>query len=107
MKALACGILLAGSVAAGVLPAFAQVDLSPEQRKSAFESILKQKPLDPNAPPALFKMNRGDELPSSIQPNDFPVEMTDPSVRQYQYVIVGDQMVLIDPATRKIVEVVR
>jgi hypothetical protein len=107
MKALACRILLAGSVAAGVLPAFAQPDLSPEQRKSAFESIIKQRTLDPNAPPVLFKMNRGDELPSSVQPNDFPVEMTDPSVRQYQYVIVGDQMVLIDPATRKIVEVVR
>jgi len=106
MKALACGILLAGSVAAGALPALAQADLSPEQLKSAFESIVNQKMPAPH-PPAAFDVNRGDELPSSIQPNDFPVEMTDPSVRQYQYVIVNDQIVLVDPATRKIVAIVR
>jgi hypothetical protein len=106
MKTLAYGILLAGSVAAGALPAFAQADLSPEQRKSAYESVIKQKTPEPHRPPA-FNVSRGDQLPSSVQSYDFPVEMTDPSVRQYQYIVINNQVLLIDPATRRIVEVVR
>jgi hypothetical protein len=100
------GMLCAAGVLASVSASMAQAELTDEQRTNAYKSIVREKTPEPHRPPG-FNISVGDRLPSSVLPNEFPNSVEDKAIQRYQYIAVNNQVVLIDPKTRKIVEVLR
>jgi hypothetical protein len=97
-----CGVALVASVSAS----YAQVQLTEEQRTAAYKSVIREKTPEPHRPSG-FNIILGQPLPSSVPTNEFPASVDDKAIRQYQYVAVDNQVVLIDPKTRKMVEVLK
>jgi hypothetical protein len=56
------------------------------------------------APPPGFTVTAGAVLPGSVTLYNFPEER---HWGQYEYTVIGDQPVLVDPGTRKVIEVIR
>ncbi len=54
--------------------------------------------------PSGFTVATGAVLPGNIVLQAFPADI---GVTQYQYVIIGQQPVLVEPRTRRIVEIIR
>ncbi len=48
-------------------------------------------------------VSRGEVLPQTVELHSFPAEV---GVTQYRYVVVGDNMYLVNPSDRRIVEVI-
>jgi len=59
------------------------------------------------APPADFRFSRGIEVPESVELYDVPATVEVPAVRRYRYTVIDNQVVLVDPRTRRIVEIIR
>jgi hypothetical protein len=78
--------------------------LSPEQRTKITTVIKKQnvKPVHGN-----FSINIGTRVPSTVHYYPLPVEVVTiyPEWRGYNYILVGNQILVIDPDTREIVAV--
>jgi len=56
------------------------------------------------APPAGFTVTTGAVLPQSVNLYSFPAEH---HWGHYEYTVIGDQPVLVDPGTRRVVEIIR
>ncbi len=100
------GALIAAGLVAAASPAFAQAELSNEQRSEAYRSIIRERTPEPHRPPG-FNIIIGSQLPSSVLPYDFPDDVKDPAIRRYRYIAVNNMVVLIDKSTGRIVEVLR
>jgi hypothetical protein len=106
MKAVVIGIALLGSIALAP-SALAQTDLSSEQRQDAYDSVIRQRTPEPYRPPAFNNISPGSRVPDSVQSYQFPNEVKDEGIRRYQYIVINNRLVLIDPKTRRIVDVVK
>jgi len=116
-SALAIGIGAAAkafaalTVAAAVLvlwlasPAFPQVAISAEQEKELYTALLQAR--IPNPPPASFNASVGMEVPAGVELYPMPGEIRIDPVRRYRFTVMLDEVVLVDPATRKVVLVLR
>jgi hypothetical protein len=95
---------LAGLVlAAGTsLAAADTIIVTPEQQTVIREYVVKQH-VEPIAPPADFELSVGATLPDTVemQPLDVPDIET-----QYDYVVLDGQTVLVEPGTRRIVQII-
>jgi hypothetical protein len=58
----------------------------------------------PIATPPGFTVTTGAVLPSSVTLYTFPAER---HWGDYQYTVIGDQPVVVDPATRRVIDVIR
>jgi hypothetical protein len=56
------------------------------------------------APPPGFTVTTGAVLPETVNLYSFP---PDHNWGHYEYTVIGDQPVLVDPGTRKVVEIIR
>ena len=54
--------------------------------------------------PSGFNVTVGATLPEAVEVESFP---TDVGVTQYRYVVIGDQTVLVDPSSRRIIDVLQ
>jgi hypothetical protein len=77
--------------------------ISPADETQMREYIVKEHPA-PIAPPAGFTVTTGAVLPESVNLYNFPAERP---WGHYSYTVIGDQRVLVDPATRRVVEIIR
>ena len=61
------------------------------------------------APPAELQISVGAEIPSSVELSAFPdaVYVEVPVLKRYKYVYVNNQLVLVDPETSQIVEIIQ
>jgi hypothetical protein len=90
--------LLAG---AGIAAADTLV-LTPEETTTVHEYITTQK-VTPVEPPAGFQISVGATLPEGVEVHALDV----PKIKhKYEYVVIGKQTVLVEPETRKIVQVI-
>ena len=55
----------------------------------------------------IFRFSRGIEVPESVELYDVPATVEVPAVRRYRYTVIDNQVVLVDPRTRRIVEIIR
>jgi hypothetical protein len=95
---LASGLLLAG---AGIAAADTVV-VTPEEQTAIHEYVATQK-ITPVEPPAGVQISVGATLPDTVEVHSLDV----PKVKtKYDYVVVGKQTVLVEPGTRKIVQVI-
>jgi hypothetical protein len=109
MKAL----LLAAVAAVGLAgPALAQTTttttttrttvIEPAQRTAIQQYIVRERPRAV-AVPSGFTVRVGATLPSSVELHTFPETV---GVREYRYTVIGDQTVLVEPGSRRVVAVV-
>jgi len=81
--------------------------LSAAQRATIFKAINQEK--DKITPPPPFQPRIGAEAPASmalyILPDDALAQI--PDGQQYKYTVVQNQVVLVDPTTMRIVDVIR
>lgn len=83
--------------------AFAQtVILQPQQQTIVREYIIAH-PIEPIAPPPDFQVTVGEVLPDIVEIT--PLDAPDLGAT-YSYVVIDGQTLLVDPGTRRIVQVV-
>jgi hypothetical protein len=82
-----------------------RLTLSAEQRKTVYQLMIKEK--QKSQPPADVQVRVGAKLPHTVELYDVPNDVTVTQVKQYKYTIWNDQVVLVDPSTRTVVEVIR
>jgi hypothetical protein len=99
---LAVGALL-GSVA--FAQAQAVIELTPEQRTTIYSTITREPVRVP--PPAGFSFRVGAAVPAEVELYAVPEAVAVPSVRRYRYTVWNDQIVLVDPGSRKVVQIIR
>src|SRR4051794_34227395 len=98
LPAFAGLILLAG---AGVAAADTLV-LTPDETTAVHEYITTQK-VTPVEPPSGFEVSVGATLPDTIELHALDVPKVQ---KKYEYVVIGKQTVLVEPQTRKIIQVI-
>lgn len=104
VKGALAAVLLAGT--AGIAAAQTVViDLTPDQRTTIFRSMTRERITV--APPADFRARVGVEVPSSVELLPVPDTVEVPAIRRYRYTVIEDQVVLVDPSTRRVVEIIR
>ncbi len=79
------------------------VTIQPEIRTKVREYVTTNKAKSV-AVPSGFTVSTGAVLPESVEIQSFPSTV---GVTQYRYAVVGDQTVLVDPGSRRIIEVIR
>ena len=98
------GLYVAGFAAAlFTTQAFAQaVVIAPEQRTVIKEYVVKEK-----IRPHRFqsRVTVGATLPADVELAPVP-ETWGPTFRSYRYVYTGDDVVLVDPSSRRVVEII-
>ncbi len=93
-------IITAAALAAGLSMAAAQdVVITPEQ-DTVVREYVKKKPLASISVPGV-ELNIGSTLPETVEVHRFE-DMPD---MEYQYTVVDDRTVLVEPETRRIVKV--
>ncbi|MDN5928071.1 MAG: DUF1236 domain-containing protein [Hyphomicrobiales bacterium] len=103
MKTLVSSLLAAGILAAGTGFALADtVVIAPAQQKVIHEYVIKQ-----NSAPVVLPSDTAVEV-GTVVPDTVEIHQLDvPDMQvQYDYMVVNGQTVLVDPQTRKIVEII-
>jgi hypothetical protein len=101
--------LRTGLVAAALIGglAFAQaqavIELTPEQRTTVYTTITKQKV---RAAPAGVTFSVGAVVPAEVELYAMPAAVEVPTIRRYRYTVWNDQVVLVDPQSRKVVQII-
>jgi hypothetical protein len=93
----------------GVSPA-AQLSLTPTQKAAIFDAV-KQADVKPSAPPRMSPATVavGAQLPPSIELHVLPdaALAQAPETKLLQYTVVDSQVVLVDPTTMRVVDIIR
>jgi hypothetical protein len=86
----------------------AGLQLSPQQRSMIFQSVSREKD-KVKLPPGQINASVGAELPASIELYTVPdpVAAEIPNAKLYKYTVVNGEVVLVDPTSMKVVEVIR
>jgi hypothetical protein len=103
MKTLVSSLLAAGILVSGAGFALADtVVIAPEQQRVIHEYVVRQDPA-PVVLPSDTMVEVGTVVPDTVEIHQLDV----PDLQvQYDYMIVNGQTVLVDPQTRKIVQII-
>jgi hypothetical protein len=88
----------------GTAPSFAQavIELSPDQRTTIREYVVRERVPVARIP---GEVRVGVALPADVELVAVP-EPWGPSVRRYRYVHWNDRVLLVDPSSRKVVQII-
>lgn len=78
-----------------------EIVISPERQTEIREYVVKQE-VAPVELPSDFQLSVGSTIPDTVELNAVEV----PDVK-YRYVVIGNQTVLVEPATRKVVYIIQ
>lgn len=83
------------------------IQLTPAQRTQVYQNVIKDRSGAPA--PAGISLRIGARVPATVELNDLPdsVATQIPSVSQFKYVVAQNQVVLVDPSTNEVVEIIR
>lgn len=95
-----CGIFGAALCLFAVSASAQTGQITPEQERAIFGVLIKQKPA--KSPPASFNASVGMDVPAGVELYELPADSALDPVRRYRYTVMGDQVVLVDPASRKV-----
>lgn len=89
------------------------VVLSPEQRTVIYRTVTRERRVTPPtavvpAPGPVVSYEVGAPVPREVAVYDFPEDayMDVPELRRYRYVYVNNRLVLVDPSTSRVVDVI-
>jgi hypothetical protein len=80
----------------------ATVSIQPEVRTKVKQYVTTSKPKAVTVPSGVA-ISRGTVLPETVEIQSFP---SDVGVSEYRYAVVGNQTVLVEPSSRRIIEVI-
>jgi len=83
------------------------IQLTPAQRTQVYQNVIKDR--DATPAPAGIPLRIGAKLPATVELNELPdnVAAQVPSVSRYKFVVAQNQVVLVDPSTKEVVEIIR
>ena len=83
------------------------LNLTSAQQSEIWQSVNKQNMKEPT--PAGFKAMVGEVVPTSIKLHALPNDATRgvPAVRSYEFAMLQDQVLLVDPQSKKIADIIR
>ena len=82
------------------------VELSPTQRTTIYRTITRERV---HSAPQSVDVRIGARLPRSVTLREIPAAAIEdvPIVRSYRYMVVNNEVVLVDPATSEVIEIIR
>jgi hypothetical protein len=82
------------------------LSLNTAQKQTIYSSISNQKQKE-TAPPT-FRAAVGAVVPTSIELQDLPKSIVDliPELKDYEYAMVANQVLLVDPKNKQVVEII-
>jgi hypothetical protein len=80
------------------------MEITPDQERTVYTNIYGQRVVTETTPQ--FDVQVGTVVPSDVQMYDVPASVEYAPIHQYRYVTVGNRVVLIEPATRRVVRVI-
>jgi hypothetical protein len=85
----------------------AGLELTPEQRQLIVTSVSSKTSQSTAAPPT-FHPNVGATVPTSVEVAPMPDTLTQvvPRLKGYEFAMVGGQVLIIDPKSKQIIEVI-
>ena len=94
-----------GAVTTGTAVSGGRIRLSPDERRT-IHTIVMREPSCRYEPRIDFRI--GIPLPSAVQVCDFPEAIVTevPEVRRYRFMVRGDEVVIVDPDERRVVDVI-
>jgi hypothetical protein len=87
------------------------VRLSPEQRTTVYRSVTRERHVAPGAvvrPGPVVRYEVGAPVGRDVELYDFPQDtyVEVPTLKRYRYVYVNNQLVLVDPETSQVVDII-
>jgi len=101
-RALIAGAIAVGMFAAGQAYAQAIVEIAPEQRTKIKQYVVREK-----VRPAQIteRVTVGATLPATVELQTVPSDWG-PTVTRYRYVYYDNHVVLVEPSSRKVIEII-
>jgi len=83
-----------------------RIELTPAQRTTIYRTVTRERL---QAAEPAFAVRLGARVPEAVELQDIPsaVVADVPTVRRYRYMVVNNEVVLVDPATSQVVEIIR
>jgi hypothetical protein len=83
------------------------VQLSAEQRTQIYQAVIKDR--SHKAAPAGLSIRIGAKVPASVELYELPANVATqvPDVKGFKFVVAQNQVILVDPATNEVVEIIR
>lgn len=80
--------------------------LTPEQRTTVYKHVVRERVVTPRG--ELIEYRVGTRVPREIELRTFDEDLyvQAPALRPYRYVYVNNQLVLVDPETSEVVEII-
>ena len=101
---LAGGMSTALLFSTGLIFAQAVLQISPEQERTVYTNIYGQRVVTETTPD--FDVAVGAVLPGEVKIYEVPTTVEYAPVREYRYATVGSRVVLVEPATRRVIRVI-
>lgn len=85
------------------------VTLDTHQREIVKRDIMRTRTSARRDSDVKFELREGVEVPQRVTLQSFPTEVWHevPALKTYRYVVIEDQIVLVDPETREVIEILR
>jgi len=85
-----------------------RVELTPAQRTTIYRSVTRER-VQMQMVPQGVDVRLGARVPQTVELREMPSALvTDvPTVRRYRYMVINNEVVLVDPATSEVVEIIR
>jgi hypothetical protein len=83
-----------------------RVELTPAQRTTIYRTVTRE---HVRVAPPSFAVRLGARVPQTVELQEIPSAVVTevPSVRRYRYMVVNNEVVLVDPATSEVIEIIR
>ena len=83
-----------------------RVELTPAQRTTIYRTVTRERV---TTAPAAVDVRLGARVPQSVELREIPSTVVEeiPTVRRYRYMVVNNEVVLVDPATSEVIEIIR
>jgi len=86
-----------------------RVELSPAQRTTIYRTVTGERVRTRTPPTATVDVRLGARVPQAVELIEIPSAVVEevPTVRGYRYMVINNEVVLVDPATSEVVEIIR
>jgi hypothetical protein len=83
-----------------------RVELTPAQRTTIYRTVARERV---RTAPAAVDVRLGARVPQTVELREIPSAVIEevPIVRRYRYMVVNNEVVLVDPTTSEVVEIIR
>ena len=83
-----------------------RVELTPAQRTTIYRTVTRERV---RAAAPGIDVRLGARVPQAVELSEIPTAVIEevPTVRRYRYMVVNNEVVLVDPATSEVVEIIR